>query len=200
MLAAIAPDVDGALFWNRELWERTHHTVGHNVFFAAAITLGGAAFARAGRRVRLAASTLFSVVAVHYALDLAISGTWPMRPLWPFSDIDVCLGNFVADPARLDWILRVPVQWALVAVAFALTIHSYRRHGRTALELISEKLDDLVAGYLVRMGKGARCTDCRARAGFRCASCHQAICGRHANFAGLEPFCDACRDGVAAIT
>ena len=198
MLAAIAPDVDGALFWNRDLWERTHHTVGHNVFFAGALIALSTLVARKDRRARLALFTAFSVLAIHYGLDLAISGTWPMRPFWPLSSFDVGLGNFVADPARLDFILRVPVQWTLIAIAFVLAVRTYQRHGRTAIELVSDTLDDLLAGYVARMLKGARCRDCGARAGFRCASCHHPACGEHANFVGFEAFCTSCRDGVLA--
>ena len=133
MLAAIAPDADGALFWNRDLWEHTHHTVGHNIFFASGLIALSTIVARRDRRLRLAAETAFSVFVLHYALDLAISGTWPMRPLRPLSNFDINLGNFVADSTRLDFWLRVPVQWTLVAIAFALAIHTWRRHGRSAL-------------------------------------------------------------------
>lgn len=200
MLATIAPDADGAFFWNRDLWEHTHHTLGHNVFFAGALIAIGAFVARRDRRLRLAAETAFCVFVLHYALDLAISGTWPMRPFWPLSGFDINLGNFVTDSTLLDWWLRVPVQWTLVAIAFVLTLLTYRRHGRTALEILSDKLDDLVAGYVARMAKGARCHDCGARAGFRCASCHHAICGTHQELTGLEPFCSSCRDGVPAVS
>ena len=198
MLAAIAPDIDGVLFWDENLWDHTHHTVGHNVFFAGAMVGAAALIARRDRRARLMALTAFSVLVIHYCLDLAISGLWPMRPFWPFSMFDLNLGNFVTDSTKLDWILRVPVQWTLVVIAFALTIHTWRRHGRSALELISANLDDLVAGYLARMISGAKCRECKSRAGFRCAGCHAPLCGNHVGFSGLEPFCATCRDGVAA--
>lgn len=198
MLAAIAPDADGLLFWNRSLWEHTHHTLGHNLFFAGSLAAGSALFARRDRRVRLALLSLFSVLVLHYALDLAISATWPMRPLWPFSGADISLGNLVTDTNALDWWLRVPVQWTLVAIALALTVHTWRRHGRSALELLSVRLDDLVAGYLARMLRGARCSECEARAGFRCGSCHAILCGTHAHFESLEAICTTCRDGAVA--
>jgi membrane-bound metal-dependent hydrolase YbcI (DUF457 family) len=196
MLAAIAPDIDGALFWNRSLWEHTHHTVGHNVFFAGALVAAGAAIAYKGRRLRLAAFTAFSVFALHYALDLAISATWPMRPFWPvWPKIDVSPGAFVTDAAALDWWLQGPVQWALVAIAIALAVHTWRRYGRSALELLSWRLDDLLVGYLARTLAGARCVTCRARAGFRCLECTHAICGKHLRLAGIDAFCESCRDG-----
>ena len=198
MLAAIAPDLDGITFWSRELWEIVHHTFGHNVFFAGSMAAVGFAIAREGRRARLAAWAAFSTLVVHYCLDLAISGTWPMRPLWPVSRVDVNLGNFVADPERLDWWLRVPIQWSLVAIALVLLVRTYRRHSRTALELLSHKLDELVAGYFARIVRGARCMECDARAGFRCAACHDPICGEHAHIRALEASCAHCRESITA--
>lgn len=198
MLAAIAPDADGVFFWNRDLWEHTHHTVGHNVFFAAGLVALATAMARKDRRARVAGLVAVSVLFLHYGLDLAISATWPMRPFWPVSQLDISPGMFVTDTAGLDWWLRVPVQWALVALAIALTVHAWRRHGRSAFELLSDKLDDLIAGYLARMLRGARCAECGARAGFRCASCHASLCGTHTTLHSFEAFCDSCRDGVVA--
>jgi membrane-bound metal-dependent hydrolase YbcI (DUF457 family) len=197
MLASIAPDVDGVTIWSQSLWEKIHHTFGHNVFFAAAFVATAAALARPGRRLRLAAATAFAIVVLHLALDLAISGTWPMRPLWPLSTFDVNLANFVADPARLDWWLRVPVQWTLMAVAIALALHTWRRHHRSALELFSVKLDELFTGYLARTLSGARCAECGNRAGFRCASCHRLMCGAHSRVRSLEAVCAHCAEAPA---
>ena len=196
MLAAILPDLDGLTFWSRELWELVHHTFGHNVFFAGIVGAAALALGRAGRRARLAAWCVFSTIVLHYGLDLAISGTWPFRPFWPVSGFDANLGNFVDDSARLDWWLRVPVQWTLVAIALLLLVRTWRRHGRTALELVSYKLDDLVAGYVARILSGKRCSECGTRAGFRCAACHDAICGEHATLRGLEAACGSCQESV----
>lgn len=198
MLAAIVPDLDGATFWNRELWETVHHTFGHNVFFAGAIAAAAFALGRAKRRARLALLCFGSTVFLHYGLDLAISGTWPFRPLWPASHFDANLGNFVADSDALDWWLRVPIQYTLVVLAIALMVRTYRRHGRTALELVSYKLDDLVAGYVARSLAGKPCAQCGTRAGFRCAACHDPICGAHARIRGLEPACEECRETAVA--
>lgn len=192
MLCAIAPDLDGITFWNRELWETVHHTFAHNVFFAGAMTLASLAIARPGRRLRLVIASAFSVVVVHYVIDLLISGTWPMRPLWPLSQYDVNLGNFVSDSERLDWWLRVPIQWTLVALAIGLAIRGWRRHRRTALELVSAKLDALVMGYFARAISGVRCAECGNRAGFKCLSCARPICGRHAKIEKLEAACPQC--------
>lgn len=197
MIAAIAPDLDGITFWSRELWELVHHTFGHNVFFAGAVAAAGFAIARKGRRAKLAAWGLFATVVLHYGLDLAISATWPLRPLWPVSSFDANLGNFTSNPERLDGLLRVPVQWTLVAIALALLVRTWRRHGRTALELLSPKLDDLLAGYVARQLRGARCATCGARAGFRCASCQAPACGAHSRIRALEAACDGCRAQVA---
>lgn len=194
MACAILPDLDGATFWNRELWETVHHTFGHNVFFAAAAAAIGAAIALPGNRTRLAAWSAFTVLVLHYAIDLMISATWPMRPLWPLSSYDVNAGNFVADPERLDFILRVPVQWTLVAIALWLAVRTWRRHGRTFLELVSSRADQLLAGYLGRILKGATCRDCGARAGFGCVSCDATICGTHAKIARWEAVCPRCEE------
>ena len=194
MAVTIAPDLDGVAFWNRELWERIHHTFGHNVFFAAGAAMLAARFARDGRRLRLAGWTLFCVIVLHYLIDLSISATWPIRPFWPFSPLDVNLGNFVADSAALDWWLRVPVQWTLVAVALALTVWTWRAHGRSALELFSTKLDSLIAGYVARMLARSRCEECGHLAGFKCASCGAVLCGAHVRFRALEPLCADCRE------
>ncbi len=194
MACAILPDLDGATFWDRDLWETVHHTFGHNVFFAATAACVGAALARPGNRARLATWSAFTVLVVHYVIDLCISATWPMRPLWPLSHYDVNLGNFVADPERLDFILRVPVQWTLVALALVLAVRTWRRHGRSFLELVSSRADQLLAGYLSRMLQGARCRDCAARAGFGCASCDATICGSHAKIAKWEATCSRCQE------
>jgi hypothetical protein len=198
MHAAIVPDLDGATFWNRDLWETVHHTFGHNVFFAGAVGAAAFALGRKGRRGRLALLCFASTMGLHYVLDLAISGTWPFHPLWPASSFDANLGNFVADSARLDWWLRVPVQYTLVAGAIAAMIATYRRRGRTALELVSYKLDDLVAGYVARTLGGKRCAECGRRAGFRCAACHDPLCGEHARIRSLEASCADCREAVTA--
>lgn len=197
MLASIAPDADGVTIWSPALWEKVHHTFGHNVFFVAAMVGAAAAFARPGRRLRLAAAVAFALVVLHLALDLAISGTWPMRPLWPLSGFDVNLGNFVADPARLDWWLRVPVQWTLMAIAIALAIRTWRRHGRSAIELFSVKADELFAGYLARVVSGRKCAECGRLAGFRCASCHRIVCGAHSQVHSLEAVCAHCGESPA---
>ncbi len=197
MLCAIAPDLDGITFWDRDLWEAVHHTFAHNAFFAGAMTLASLAIARPGRRLRLAIWSAISVTAVHYAIDLMISGTWPMRPLWPLSPFDMNLGNFVADPERLDWWLRVPVQATLVVLAVALAVRGWLRHRRSALELLSAKLDAFLIGYLARTLSGAKCGECDDRAGFQCLSCARPICGRHARITRLEAACPQC---VAEIT
>ena len=197
MLASIAPDLDGITFWNRDLWETVHHTFGHNVFFAGAVAAGAALFARPGRRARLAAEAAFSVLVIHYVLDILISGTWPIRPLWPVSSFDANLANFSSNPELVDWWLRVPIQTTLVLIAFALLVRTWRRHGRTALELVSAPLDPLVAGYFARMLGGARCTGCGARAGFKCAACSDTVCGAHSKLRGMEATCLSCSETPA---
>lgn len=196
MLAAIVPDVDGVTIWNRELWESVHRTFGHNVFFAGAVVGTAFVLGRSGRNARLAMWCAVSIFLLHFGLDLLANATYPIRPLWPFSMFDLNFGNFTSEPERLDWWLRVPVQYGLMVVGVALLVRTYRRHGRTALELFSYKLDELLAGYVARMLSGKRCAECGARAGFRCAACHDPICGNHAKIRGLEPTCAHCQESV----
>lgn len=176
MLASLAPDADGIFFWNPALWEKWHHTFGHNIFFALLLGVIFGLLARGGK-ARVAAlaavAALLQVVTDNFTND----PSWKIMYFWPLSDFDFALGNFIAWPGLAPFQVW-GVQGVLMVGIFAGTIVLYRRTGRTFLELVSPRLDKLLTDFIV-LPFTARCAVCGARASYRTTDDGQAICGRH---------------------
>jgi hypothetical protein len=176
MLAALAPDADGIFFFNPGLWERFHHTFGHNIFFALFIGAVFGALARGSKtRVGLlaAATALLQVGLDNFTND----PTWKIMYFWPISHFDFALGNFI-DWTGLAFFLVWVVQGSLMVAILVGTVWLYRRTGRTFLELFSPRLDRLLTDFIV-LPFTAKCSVCGARASYRVTGSQDPVCGRH---------------------
>jgi inner membrane protein len=138
MVAATASDLDGLpIVYSVDAYQRVHHTFGHNVYFAVAVGLIAAAWARPAIGTFVLCAAL---VHLHLFLDYWGSGPdWHIHYLWP----------------SYAWTWRNPRAWELyswqnLTAFFALlawTVAIAGRAGRTPLELLMPRLDrELVDG------------------------------------------------------
>ena len=141
MIAASAADVDGVpiIFGEQAYWA-WHHKVGHNVFFAALLAGGMAAFST---RKRLSFVAYFLLAHLHLVLDYFGSGPgWPIYYLWPVSGLETV--NRSAWPF-FSW---QNITMAYLLVAWAVWIAW--KHGRTPLECLMPRLDRQLVALLQR--------------------------------------------------
>lgn len=142
--AAVVADVDGlSILLGVDAYSRWHHTFGHNVFAATAVTAFGAA---AGRdRLKVAVLSLVAYHS-HIFLDLLGSGKdWPISYFWPASAI-----TYAFDP---------PFQWELVSwqnIGFTLVLLGFilnlgLRHGRTIAEVLSRRADRVIVQRIAQV-------------------------------------------------
>ncbi len=153
VVAAVAPDADafgaigdflqGRPLDSYELYARYHHVVGHNILFAAALTVGCALLAR---RKLVVGGLAALAVHIHFLEDVVGSGgpdgsQWEIPYLLPFSP---------------SWQWSVPWQWALNAwpnVAFttallALALCVAWSRGLSPVGLFSARADAAVVRTL----------------------------------------------------
>lgn len=133
-LAAVLPDIDGlAALGGVELYQRHHHTFGHNVFAWGVTVLGACLFAK-----RKMPTTVLSALgfASHLFTDLLGSGfDWPLHPLWPVS----------------WWQLEFhpPFQWELASwqnylaalLCFGAMVFLALKRGRSVVEVFGAKAE-----------------------------------------------------------
>ncbi len=136
MVAAAVADVDGlGRIVSEDLYWDYHHRLGHNVFFAAFLAGVMAAASTRGRR-GVAFAIYLLLAHVHIVLDYFGSGPgWPLHYLWPASDVGV------VNPRAWPFF-----SWQNLSAAFALiawTLVIAVRHGRTPVELVTPRLDQL---------------------------------------------------------
>ncbi len=138
MLAATLADVDGlGILLGQRYYHQFHHALGHNIFFAVALSAVLAAFSP---KRPLSFLIYLALTHVHLVLDYFGSGPlWKIHYLWPCSDF-----FFRRDGAWefFSWqnlsAFGVLLAW-IVMIAF--------RAQRTPLEAIMPRLDEkLVAG------------------------------------------------------
>ena len=175
MLASLAPDADGAFFWDPDLWDRFHHTFGHNIFFALILGVLFGALARGGK-IRVAVLVAFAAILQVMIDNVTNDPSWRIMYLWPLSNFDFALGNFIAWKGLAFFQVYI-VQGILMVAIFAGTVMLYRRTGRTFLELFSPRLDKLLTDFIV-LPFTARCSVCGARASYRLAE-GGTVCGNH---------------------
>ena len=141
MVAAAVADVDGlGRIVSEELYWDFHHRLGHNVFFAAIVAGAMAAASTRGRR--LVGFVIYLLLAhVHIVLDYFGSGPgWPLHYLWPVNDVGIV--NPRAWPF-FSW-QNLSAAFALIAWTLAIAV----RHGRTPVELITPRLDQVFVARL----------------------------------------------------
>lgn len=176
MLASLAPDLDGIFFFNPGLWDRFHHTFGHNIFMGL---FAGTIFAIYNRSRRLELFVVCSLAAILQVFldNITNHSSWRIMYLWPLSDYDFALGNFI-EWEHLDKLLVYGIQGVLMVAIFAGTIVLYKRAGRTFLELISVRLDRFLTNFIV-LHFTARCVVCDNRASFRETETNDPLCALH---------------------
>ena len=176
MLTSLAPDLDGIFFFNPNLWERCHHTFGHNLFSILLLALGLALYNRA-RRLQLlclgAATGLLQVLIDQVTND----PSWRIMYFWPVWDHDFALGRYIAWPGLAFFQVWV-VQSALMVLILSGTVLLYRRRGRTFLEFVSTRLDRLLTDFIV-LPFTSRCQVCGQRASYRLSVDGRTVCGVH---------------------
>ncbi len=155
VLASVAPDVDAAgaigdLVQGRsldsfELYARYHHVLGHNVLFAALVTLACLFLAR---RTLLVGALGALAVHLHFVADV-VGSAGPDGSQW---DVPYLL------PFSRSWQWAVPWQWALNAwpnivltlVLLALAFYVGWSRGFSPVGLLSERADGAFIATLRR--------------------------------------------------
>ncbi len=178
MLASLLPDLDGIFIYPPELWEKLHHTFSNNLTFCLLV---GAVFAVLSKKRRLEMFIVCSVTAsLQLAIDLVTNDpSWPHAWLWPFSKVDLSLGNYI-HYEHLRQITVIGVQGVLMVAILAGTIILYLKKKRTFLELISANLDRFLTDFIV-FSFSKRCDVCGARAYYRDAETGAPLCPAHSS-------------------
>jgi membrane-bound metal-dependent hydrolase YbcI (DUF457 family) len=195
MLAAVAPDVDGAFIFflspdengvclGQGPWfEALHHTFGHSLFFGLLISLAFALYNRA-RRLELFFICLLSFT-LHLASDFLTNGpSWPHHPFWPLP-WTLFVDHYFHVP-DLERIQMVYLQYFFMILIFAGVVIIYLKKGRTFLELISPRLDLFLTNFITLPWR-QRCVVCGARAFYRESESGEPLCPSHVRFLfGIE--------------
>lgn len=137
----LSADLDGlTLIRSKELYWKWHHVCGHNAFAALLATAAAACLAKDRGKAALLAAAGFHL---HLLMDLVGSGEdWGIAYGWPLFE-----HVFRSRPPLL-WEHNA---WQNVVIAAFLMFVVLRlgwRHGRTVLELVSEKADRSVVRTL----------------------------------------------------
>jgi hypothetical protein len=148
MLAATLADVDGlGILFGQRYYHQFHHALGHNLFFAIALSAVLAAFSP---KRPLSFLLYLALAHVHLVLDYFGSGPlWKIRYLWPASDF-----FFEFDGA---WEFFSWQNLSVFALFLVWTILIALRAGRTPLEAVMPHLDGQIVNALrkLRLGMSA---------------------------------------------
>jgi len=183
MLAAVSADLDGIFIWSRQLFERMHHTFGHNIFYGLAIGAIMAVFAKSGRRGRIFILSYLMALSGPI-IDLVTSPAWPVPLFWPFSRKGYYLTEMLNISAQAapawNFALEKVVQITLMVVLLGCTVCIYVKFRRTFLELISANLDRFLTDFAILPFRH-RCDapDCGNRAHYRCRDTDSVRCIKH---------------------
>ncbi len=180
---AIAPDIDG-IFTFIPGMGHLHRTFGHNVWlFIAAPLLATAFFVQPQRRLKIFPLLVISIT-LHFAMDLFVTGWWPLTPLWPVSDFTIYMDRYIP-----EHVMKYYVQISLLILFLIPTIMIYLRSHRTPLEIISSGFDRFIQNF-VELPWRHTCAYCHRRAFYRCSQCGRPICGIHRKFGSrFNPIC-----------
>jgi membrane-bound metal-dependent hydrolase YbcI (DUF457 family) len=185
MLASLAPDIDGlflAVVWNRELFDRFHHTFGHNLFFG--LLVGVVTSILAKKRKLLFFLLGSAMVYLHYICDMLTAADWGIPFFWPVAgyqyNIPVLLGVPDSELAKWDFYLKVVVQITLKIALLSATVAIYIKHGRTFIELISANLDKFLTDFaILPFTKKCDWPGCTNRAHYKCEQSDSVRCILH---------------------
>ncbi len=132
MLAATLADLDGlGIVLGQRHYHQFHHTLGHNIFFVAALSAILAAFSP---RRPLSFLWYLTLGHVHLLMDYFGSGPfWKIHYLWPASGFFLRWDN--------AWEFYSWQNLGTFAVLLAWTVTIALRAGRTPLEAIMPRLD-----------------------------------------------------------
>lgn len=151
MVAGAAPDLDGVglvvdLATRRsetptDLWAAWHHVVGHGLTAALVCT---ALTAVATRRV-LPALLVAASFHLHVLGDLVGArgpdgDQWPIRYLWPVSDLELTWSG--------QWALNAWPNFAITGALLAMTLVVWWRAGRSPLEVFAPRAHAAVTSTL----------------------------------------------------
>ena len=167
--AGLAPDFDvlayaGAIVYygfDKDLafvnvWQQVHHRYTHGLAFVLATGMVAWLLASRGAgRARVAALAVLAS-AIHNFCDIVAGGpTWPIYPLWPFSDFTW--------HASWSWTIG---EWPNIVILFAClagTLLYARTVGRSPLECFGSRAD----AWLVRTVRQERPQQTQANAGLQ---------------------------------
>jgi hypothetical protein len=182
MFAALAPDLDGVPYLlGPDIYARTHHIYGHNVFAGLLITI--LCTALAGRRRWLAGLVVgVAGFVTHWVGDYYLSG-WPLMTFWPLSRDEVMFRPRIA----LDHPINHVLSFASL-IFLAASIWWWRR---TVFESVWPAMDRLLVG--LTQPRTLHCTHCQSKTAQRCHRCGQPLCLRHAKLTPrLQIRCASC--------
>jgi membrane-bound metal-dependent hydrolase YbcI (DUF457 family) len=181
-LSAVISDADGLGYLvSADLYARWHHTIGHNVFAAALVSVAAVALAGRPKWGWVLCLTQLGFWS-HLVGDYFFAG-WGVPLFWPISHEEVMY--------RPRMGLDHPINLALSYGAFVYFAVSLWLHRRTPLALVWPVLDRL----LVRVFRKAylSCHLCGRRTSVQCDTCGKPVCLRHAQVTRqMKIRCRAC--------
>ncbi len=188
-VAAVLPDIDAIPFiFGKELYDRWHHTFGHNIWLGLLAVAAAWFHGRdltLKRRAVLAGMVGFCF-ASHLLTDMKLSG-WEVYLFWPLN----------RDPYMILPVIQLghPINYVLAygLMAAALVLPLFR--AVTPLEILSPRLDRMVLNCFRR--RTLECGICQRRCNNRCEGCDQPVCGRHSRLGWYFRLrCPGCAAGL----
>jgi membrane-bound metal-dependent hydrolase YbcI (DUF457 family) len=138
MLAASAPDIDGAgLLISWDLYQKTHHALGHNIFFGIIAAL---IFAFCSERKQKMFWLCLGLFNLHVIMDLLGSGElWTISYFWPLSGYEL---SFEHGWPFYSW---QNISAGTLCLAATAAIIYWRK--RSPLEFIMPSLDRKIVSF-----------------------------------------------------
>lgn len=189
VVAAVLPDIDAIPFlFGKELYDRWHHTFGHNVFLGI-LTILAAAWhlrLRPPKRRFFETSLVGLCWASHILTDMKLSG-WEVYLLWPFSRQGYEFFPMLSLGHPINFVLVYALMGAVVPLALW--------RGVTPLEILSPRLDRIVTNFFRR--KELACVACARRCNNRCDGCDGPVCMSHGRLRWFDRIaCPTCVEKV----
>lgn len=183
MLASLAPDSDGIFFWNEGLFNKWHHTFGHNIFTGLIVGAALSVFAARGKRIKWFLIG-YGMVALHIFADLVTCPAYELIFFWPISLKKYFLPQMLGVSAQWEptWNLGLTfiLQPLVMIFLIYVTVKIYIKHKRTFFELISPKFDKFITDFAVLPFR-SKCDfpGCKNRARYECTDTKSLRCIEH---------------------